>query len=413
MDKLFLIACFLIPFENFWFAPSSGWATIAPIIFFVYVMLNFKYAIRSLEKNSFLMVILIYGLLVTLVNYLFMEAEIANLIDTLISVVLGMTFYIALDIYFVQKRKKISSIVFCLVFAYSLAILMGVIEFFAFRLHLTDILNLIVSSQKRSYLVNGRVQFTFTEPSFIGMHIYGVLLPVYIFSKDKRIRNIMILFVISAILIGSGIRIIVDTIAFLGINFIYKMEFKKVKNIIILLFILISTVIGGMYIYNSNYRFRVIVNRGIYADGSFASRWFRINASLKGYKIDKMHSLVGYGYGNAIIPLRKGIPDAKKEYKNSYMREVRELSDSAYNSDSVAYCLYIRLVSELGFLFYIGVILFFIKYWKYITDTNVRSYFFIVCYLYIQFDSYAFYALWILILLMKNGRNTSLNYEGN
>ena len=39
-DIIFLIGIFLLPFENFFFAPSFGWATVTPIIFAIYILFN-------------------------------------------------------------------------------------------------------------------------------------------------------------------------------------------------------------------------------------------------------------------------------------------------------------------------------------------------------------------------------------
>lgn len=404
MNKLFLIACFLIPFENFWFAPSSGWATIAPIVFFIYVMLNFKYAIRSLEKNSFLIVILIYGLLITLVNYLFMEAKIGNLVDTLISVALGISFYFAIDIYFVQKGKQVETIVNYLVIAYSLSMFIGIFEFLVVRLGSIDGIRLIMMLSKRNYIQYGRVQFTFTEPSFIGMHIYGVLFPIYVLTRDKKIKYIMILYIFLAIVMGCSARVVFDTAVFMIIFLFYKIDLKKAKNIFIVCSIVVSIIMGGLYIYNANYRIRMIVNQGIYADGSLATRWFRINASLKGYQKNKLHTLIGYGYGNAIVPLRDGFVEARGEYKNPNTWEINGLINPNISSDSVAYCLYTRWISELGLIGFLSIVFYFLKYWRKVPDGGMKIYFWLVCYLYIQFDSYAFYSLWIMLLLFRNSR---------
>ena len=37
-NVIFEIAIALLPFENFFFAPSSGWATITPIILALYIL---------------------------------------------------------------------------------------------------------------------------------------------------------------------------------------------------------------------------------------------------------------------------------------------------------------------------------------------------------------------------------------
>ena len=40
---VFKLGVVMLPFENFFFAPSSGWATITPVILFIYMLLNYKY----------------------------------------------------------------------------------------------------------------------------------------------------------------------------------------------------------------------------------------------------------------------------------------------------------------------------------------------------------------------------------
>ena len=59
LNILFKLAVFLIPFDNLFFAPSTGWATISPILFFIYVFFNIKYLGRvlSLEVNKGILII--------------------------------------------------------------------------------------------------------------------------------------------------------------------------------------------------------------------------------------------------------------------------------------------------------------------------------------------------------------------
>ena len=116
---------------------------------------------------------------------------------------------------------------------------------------------------------------------------------------------------------------------------------------------------------NYNYRVGQIVEKGIYADGSLASRYFRIQSSVYGYIKNPVQTLFGYGMGNSIIPLRAGYSLAKEKYVSSYVKEVNDLGNPDYFDDSVSY-----------------------------------EYFFVTLYLYLQFESYAFYALWLYVLAM-------------
>ncbi|MGN0153775.1 MAG: hypothetical protein ACI4A3_04950 [Lachnospiraceae bacterium] len=408
MNKIFLIACFLIPFENFFFAPSSGWAAIAPLLFFAYTLLNFKQAIKVLGRNCYLLLMLIWGTIVTLINYFFIDINIGNLIGTMISIGLGLSFYLALEIYF-SRNNDLNKIVDVLTIAYGISIVVGLIQFVAIKTGNTSLINIISVLEKRSYIFNGRVQFTFTEPSFIGMHVYGILLPVYMLTKNRKMRNLMFVYVVLAIVMGCGVRIITDTAVFLLIFFFIKLDLKKIKNMIALFGVIIISILGSVYIYNTNYRVRSIVKVGVYADGSLASRWFRINASIKGYNHKKLNALFGYGYGNALIPLQDGHAEAKSEYKHWNTREIDSLIDSEFSSDSVAYCLYIRIISEFGLVLFWIIAFYLIKYWKYLLNSNMKIIFFMILYLYLQFDSYAFYSIWILLYILRKNKKMKVS----
>lgn len=405
MNILFIIACCLIPFENFIFAPSSGWATLSPIIFFLYILFNYKFALNVICKNTYLCIIFIYGLLITLINYYFIEINVMNLINTFISLGLGISFYIAINIYFIEKKQNIQSIINKICNAYKISIMVGIIQFIAIKLQNNNLINLISLTEKRSYILNERVQFTFTEPSFIGMHLFGILLPLYFLSKEKKIRNIIIIYIIIALISENSVRLVVDIIVFLILYIGFKYKIKKIKNLFIMFGLATILMPTFMYIANHNYRMQQIITYGVYADGSFSSRWFRINASIKGYYKNPINTIFGYGYGNAIIPLRNGIPEAKLEYKNSYMNEVNELSDLNFSSDSVTYSMYFRIISELGIIGFTLIMLYICSYYKKNLTFEMKIYFFMVLYLYIQFDSYAFYSIWILVTLLKYYNN--------
>ena len=51
---LFQLGLILIPFDNLVFAPSRGWATVSPIIFFIYIFINIKNIsfVLNLEKKA-------------------------------------------------------------------------------------------------------------------------------------------------------------------------------------------------------------------------------------------------------------------------------------------------------------------------------------------------------------------------
>lgn len=402
-DYIFKFALFTLPFENLFFAPSSGWATITPIIFFIYVLLNFKSALKSIYKFKKIFLFVLICLLLSFINYIFVDVELKNLLNAFISIFLGLIDLLAFDIYFSQKKNEVNGIIKILLVTYYISIVIGLIQFVAIKFNIEDLKNVFIMLGKRSkYITYNRVQFTYTEPSFVGMHLFGVLLPIYFYSKDKRLLKLICIFSMVAIMVNSGVRIIIDTAIVALICFmIYFIKNMNIKKILIALFASILIFIGVGYTYNNNYRIHSIVDNGIYADGSLASRYFRINASFKGYKNSLMNFLFGYGLGNSIIPIRSGYDEAMNEYKSMYLREMYELANLDYIDDSVSYCLYTRIISEFGVIMLMVAIGYLFSKSRKSEDRYLKNYFFIVIYLYIQFESYVFYTIWLYIELLS------------
>lgn len=397
-DIIFYIAIFLLPFENFFFAPSSGWATITPIILAIYILLNLRVFLKEISRFKNILTLLTLGTILTLINYLFIKPTALNTINSIISLGLGLVCLFSLDIYYTKNNGDIKKPIKIIFIAYLIALIFGIVEFITIKANIQILKDMFEFLFKRNYIRYGRVQYFFTEPSFIGMHIFGILLPIYWMSKDKKILYLMIAFIISAVIFNCGVKILLD-IAIVGIIllFTYLIKNKKYKCIVIIPFVIL---VIGSFLYSYNYRIREIINRGIYADGSLATRYFRIQSSVIGYTKNPIHALFGYGMGNSIVPLRDGYDKAIKSYKSSYMDEVKGLGNTSYTDDSVSYCFYARFISEYGLILLIILIFDIIKLTKRSSFKYKYPYLLIIAYLYLQFESYAFYALWLFILIM-------------
>jgi len=396
-DIIFQIAIALLPFENFFFAPSFGWATITPIIFAIYLLFNFKLLIKEFIKFKNVVIFFIIGMILSVINYIFVGVHVTNVINAIITLGLGFVSLFSFDIYY-NKNKDIKNIIKILIISYIIPILIGIVQFIAINYDIKPIYDFFDFIFKRNYLVYDRVQYFFTEPSFIGMHIFGILLPIYLISKNKKILYLIIAFCISAFIFGSGVRILLD-ICVVGIILLfgYLVRNKKYKYILIIPIVGIGAI---SVLYNSNYRVRKIVDKGIYADGSLASRYFRIQSSVYGYMKKPANLILGYGLGNSFIPLSDGYDDAIVSYKSDYKDEVKKLSNPNLVEDSVSYCLYIRFISEFGLILFVIACGYILKITKDSTFKYKYSYLLITLYLYLQFESYAFYAMWIFILVM-------------
>lgn len=381
MDKLILIGFFLMPFENFIFAPSYGWATITPIIFFLYIIMNFKLLYKSICRYSGAVILLLTGIGINIFNALLFSPlnpgmYFLRAINAIISYGMGLVSLYAFDIYFLQKNNNIQKVEKIIIFSYYIALFFGVVQFF------------------------------FTEPSFIGMHLFGILLPVYLLGKNTKIRNLIFVFSAFSVIFGCGVKIILDIIIALAIIILYSINFRKARSVFTVIVLALILTASFSYVYHSSSRaserLQKIIHEGVYADGSLASRWFRINASVEGYKTDLVHAAFGYGMGNSSLALEKGYQKAKSQYTNSFDKEVNDLEFATLNSnDNTTHCMYTRLITEYGFIIFSGMIFYWLKMYQSIKDKKWKAFFMIMVYLYLQFDAYGFYTYWLFFIIYK------------
>lgn len=404
---LFRLGLFLIPFENFFFAPSDGWAAIAPIVFFIYFFSKFRLIPLLIKREKkiilFLTFMICWGLLMCSFEGSFNFTAIKR---TFLTLGLGVIFYFSFVIrYILENNNNMKKDIQILMYAYLISMIIGVIQWLSYSYNLNELIKIIEILSKRNY--GGKVQFTMTEPSFISLHIYGIILILYTFFKKKYIQPsklhslILIFFPILVLLIGKSIRFILDTIIVLSVYLLYsffslKMN-KKIKLITLYIIILIGFIVFSnreiiIYKIVKKYpRLEKIYNSGLYADASLASRYFRINASVKGYKKNILKLYIGYGIGNISIPLSLGYNEAKEEYTNDYIKEVEALKEFKEYS---LFCMYIKIISEYGLIILIILLI------SLFSLTNLFEYI-IICYLLVQFDSYSFYSVWLYFFMKK------------
>lgn len=432
-DFLFYLAVASLPFENLIFAPSKGWATITPIILFLYAILNLYHLKPHLKKiRPILLFFLGFSILGTLTAIIF-HGRLDDYLSAYVPIILGLTcLFSFLEFYSKhhgpELKRKLQFLVSIIIITYLLSLLVGLAEYFALKYKIEPLTHFFDLVFKRNYLAKNRVQFFFTEPSFIGMHLFGVLLPMFWLTRRKDLLFLIGLYTYSAIFFGAGIRIILDVIVILFILatlYLPKVKEKLFLPLIFVAFILFLTTLSAV-----NGRFHKIFfgflshgpetsvdctieenqdtedclaqvrQSGINSDGSFASRVFRIKSSVYGYTKSPLGFLTGYGLGNSIYPARLGHAKAKKEYKSSYMKEVNDLENPSYHDDSVSYCLYTRFISEFGILaLLLG--LYYLYYLAKQSSLGYRyNYLLITLYLYLQFESLSFYALWLYVIVM-------------
>lgn len=384
-----------IPFDNLLFAPSSGWATVSPIIFFAYVCLN----VRELARVSFSRRCGGIFLLLILVQFanLFIHGLITDaLMDGLRTLVLGVFFYFALIIRYDTHADRFNGDAKLLYRAYLISFIYGVVWLFASELY-QPLLELFQNVERRYY---SRLAFSFTEPSFISIHVFGVLFLFTYFVSDKKLAKKMVilglLFVLLAVATRSSTRMIMDAGVFL-LLFLIRSTCLNRKHSMRNAFFWILALAVIVAVIASSSRVQSILLGGFDGDGSAASRFFRIESMAYGFMADPLATLFGYGPGNMIIPFREGYDQALATYTNSWTKEVTELGTTSWIGN--IFSMPIRLISDLGLIGMVAITAFFVMVArKKKLDPFVVL---MIAWLYVQFDSYAFYSVWILLFLAR------------
>ena len=398
-EWLFYTGVALLPFENFYFAPSSGWGTLSPLFFIVYLVLNYKLITHYIVKYWKIILFFIIAIILGSITAFIYQTPLKSYVDSFVPLLLGATSLFTFSIYY-GKNKKLSKVVDIIVISYAICAVLGIFEFLAVQLDNYPIVNFLKSISKRDYIGLGRVQFFFTEPSFVGMHLFGIILPLYWITRRKDLLFIFFLFASEALLLQTGVRVAIDiaVVAILYFTFLI-LRHNKAKFIPLILLIL---GLGFCFIYNSNERVQNITKAGVYADGSLASRFFRMQTSFIGYRNTTPQFLTGYGLGNSMYPIRLGYNEAREQYDNEYVKEVEDLGSINASDDAASYSLYTRFISEFGLIMTIIALVYLFN----ITDRSRFPqkwlYLSIILYLYLQFESLGFYALWLFIITMLN-----------
>lgn len=393
---VFWLGLICIPFDNLPFAPSSGWATIAPIVFFVYLLLE----LPRLAKVSFSRipaVVLLVVATVQFANLLIHGITLDALMDGARTLVLGISFYFALVVRYDGEHGRFNDDAKVLYRAYVAAFIYGLVWLFASAFSET-LIQMFQAIEKRYY---DRLAFSFTEPSFISIHVFGVLFLYTYFVSDRKLAKKMVflgvLFVVFALITRGSTRMVVDAGVFVLLFLIRSTLVNRhhsVRNLCLWLMALCVIVL----VIGSSARVQAILLGGLDGDGSAASRFFRIESMTYGFLADPLTALFGYGQGNMIIPLREGYDQAFANYGSSWMLEVDQLGEAA--SVGNIFSMPIRLVSDFGLLMTLVFTVFFIvKSREKKIDPFVVL---MIAWLYVQFDSYAFYSVWMLLYLVRD-----------
>lgn len=387
---VFYMGLAFLPFDNLSFAPSLGWAAISPYFFIAATFLMMvenksvfngvlKYAIN---KSGVYVVVL---LLISLVAYLLSDVNWRLVGLSFLKVFLGTCFFICLvgikrvDRIWERRALKI------LAFSYGLSLIVGLIQYTNI-LFSTSVGNSIFQSIFARYYPE-KIQYTFTEPSFASMHVFGVVLPFLLclnvhnfYSKFLKLFGVAV--ILLSIFSGSSLRILFD----LGLVLLAFMLVLSNKQRVSYVAVISILGIALLNIFPPVLLDRIenIFSTQEISDPSAAIRKFRINAALSGTFNEPYAVVMGYGFGNSAAAINNGFSDSYDRISQSYA----EIDNLREESDGLVYSMHGKLIAEHGIFLY-GLILMLL--WS----RRHRFFWLLILISYLQFDSYAFYTVWI------------------
>ena len=417
--NIFLVGLALIPFDNLPFAPSVGWAAVSPIIFFAYCFFNLRLFIKIVTRNHLRILLYMSGaLFFQLLLLTVYGIHLASFIDALRTIVLGLSIYFAFLIRYEICKADINHDAQILYKAYLLSFIYGLIWLAVNAISPDLAYSFFSRIQMRTYK---RLAFTFTEPSFISAHTIGIMMLFTYLIHDRvfavKFVRLGIAFMALSIFTASSARCAADSVVLMLLisarNFLpppsslsthtleniytHKQSGIKRKSRIKKLCINILLLLTISAVFALSARLDNFTRKGANSDASGATRFFLINAAIKGFIKSNIATLAGWGMGNMVIPFREGSNDAFQDFNNSFTGEANGFR--ATNELETLYSFPMKLISEWGLAI---TALIFIYVFLGLKKRKIDIYVFIsICWMYLQTDSYCFYTMWIFLYLVN------------
>ena len=228
----------------------------------------------------------------------------------------------AIAIAFGIKRIPWRTPLWILIASYWFSFGVGVVQWLSILLHVKPLIDYFAHLMYRQYINEssvwggGRPQFLFAEPSYIGMHLFGVLLPLMWLMRGrdriyaKRLRNLIVVYAIGAVLMQAGTRIVLDSVVALLIAIIVHNSWCDKKQRVRGIAQLLGAVMLGLLGVLADSRLSSIAENGAEGDGSFFARIYQSLDPICGLLAHPWTVLTGYGAGNIINAVWAGAQHA-------------------------------------------------------------------------------------------------------
>lgn len=415
-DYLFLLALITLPvdgtvlgfFQPFW-TPLSPWFLVA------YCVANPRLLRRAMHRYAPFFALPVVLVLLSMPGWAAFGLHNNAVVMSLTGVVAIPATLAAFDIAFVHKRLSWQEAARAVIAAYWFAFGVGVVQWLAIHLQLGAVQGYFGHLMYRSYITagvawggdHGRPQFLFAEPSYIGMHLFGILLPLFWLMRlrdrvfAERLKWLIVVFAAGSVLMGSGTRIILDSLVALIVMIVVETPWHDAgrRSQTIMRFIGMGLLTVVSFIANS--RLSSILGDGMEGDSSFFMRIWQPLGALCGLVEHPWTMLVGYGAGNIADAMHQGAGLAAQVLSAMHTDAAPAASwYAAIAPDTVwTMCAYANALTEFGLIglgLFVFVMLRFIHAHHDWMKLSV-CWLVLVAYLYIQFEGYAFAALPFLV----------------
>lgn len=200
------------------------WSPISPVLFAVYCLCNWRQLHIVAVKYLPLFLLPVVCIILSIPGWLRFGIHFNAAFMSLTGLFGMLATLGALVIAFHIKRIPWNMPIRLLIAAYWCSFAVGVVQWFSIHLRFEPLVNYFSHLMYRQYITDssvwggGRSQFLFAEPSYIGMHLFGILLPLMWLMRGrdsiyaKRLRDLIVVYAIGAMLMQAGTRIVIDSV---------------------------------------------------------------------------------------------------------------------------------------------------------------------------------------------------------
>lgn len=413
-DFLFYAALAMLPIDGTVAGPYMPfWTPLSPWLFMAYAVANWRllpqvwYRFRAFFLFPVLLIVL------SAADWYLVAFHRLPALVSLAGVAGALACLIALDMALRIKRLSWRRMLDLLILVYWFAFAVGVVQWLSIMLDWASVKNFFIHLMSRQYISStshwggGRPQFLFAEPSYIGMYLFGVLLPLVWLVRGRdhkranRLRILIVVFVAGSVVMGAGVRIILDSIIALVFVIIEMNSWHTWRGRLVAFGELVVTVGLGACSVAVNHRLSSIAELGFDGDGSFYARlWQSLGPGAGALKHPKQ-LLLGYGAGNLSDATHQGADTAVRSLERlglnasapkgwyAQVTPANMFTMSAYTSFFVEFGLIASVIL-------VALVLWWISHNHAWNKTTV-CWLLLTIYLYVQFEGYAFYALPLLL----------------